>query len=1586
MSTEQKTLNTWNKGINQDLAKSVYKEGNILDGLNITFLTDSGLSTVVIQNKKGTKFQVEFPAQIDARTYETTGEYPITVPTQVNFIPLGGIEINDKCFVFTTSNTLNNPNDKGYLQIWRFTFDLTDNIINASNGVLLNDFAHLMYNRYLNISLDNRLKIVGKYENENFARLYWTDNGRNPLRTINTIGALSDIIQTPVRSLNIVAEANLDTPIISKLITGDLPEGKYQIAYRLLSKAGVLTKFSTCSNLIDVIEGDEYNSELDYPRSNTIEYSTDKEATTDTKILVNSQKGIQFSIPRVDNDYQMIQYALIYYSQPNIPEIYVYPYKEISLYTNLNDSLTELYDDTFLLNLDDFNIMYAPFEKVKTLEIKENTLYAANTTNTEFKVDVDYRAYRFNQEGEATTYELDNTTNTFTASNYPTDIKLDVINPYNDDSGKIFGLNPSGTPEDWYIYQQYKYKADGVTPGGQGPNISYTFGATTLVIDTNSNSQSNKPPFIKTEVDTSNLSQSVPNHITNNNGSFSSFKSPYKASCQVSWQRGEVYRIGIVFTNTKGQSSYVNWIGDIKMPDFNEFNNPVSLLSSYSSGKLTMYSTNIEFNVNVPENLAKEISGFRIVYVERKDKDKTRFGTGITGGFEQFIKERVIGFTQKESIAVIVGVSCNILRRVLDNMLDGTTGTLDPFKIKDKLVDKVCEAFATFITQKILPSISNIERLTNPEYLAEMIDSILEGVTNQKSGLLSAIPGFQSTVLKLISSRVIELIRNLLKQELTDIFIKKVAGIHKNVLALGKGFAYSNINSIYGTGNIGYTISPIVDFETYKYRQGDFLRPIQGFHENQKLINEIHRDTSVGIYNPIDSSAYIRKWYEGKNFNWNNVADKNSRRIYIKNQKVLKPAELLGTGFDSLLTYAPGSEELDFIISNSFINRLPKTDASGKLVNSVNFIVDNIQLFDYLKNDLKVSYSPSLVALFMLNFGKGEKVLGIGDKKHLFVSDIELDGDGLTNYSSFNIDDAESNINNISLTSNNDVIRYVDYGGDFTVSYNRSNGLNQYNGIGYSSRANNTYIPASEFYLYITRTANSNCVIKANLGDSYVGAYGAVNYCYYYDQINPEGYQKSIRTKKGLYEIFPCEADFNFTLREGQHIINDLSPDELEENAEFKVDTKKRRLRKLFKKIKEKITRVQVEPAADVLRTKRFLLSDFEFNKVFNQKYNINTFMPPSLLYDNEVDKYTNRIWHSKRKIDGEVVDSWRDFQFVDYIDVEGTQGPIQEIVVNKNKLFFYQTNGIGIASTNERAAVTSDGGQVVLSNGKLLSRYDYITKETGTQHQFSVVNTNKCIYHYDGNLKKLFQLNDKLECISDNLECISDNLGLFSKLNNIPNQVNQQDFTLNGFGVHGIYEPQYQTVYFTFLNANLPDNNFTLSYNEKLQAFESFFSFKPRLYFRLDTKLFSTDDDNCYWHNKGEYGQFYGEYYPSYVKFLTNESPTQTKVWDNQQFQTEVYDNTNTLLNLETINYIQHTTENQDTGVITLIPQTNINKVERDWKVQIQRDLANATYSTLSKPRLRDLYLQTELKFTNKDNKRFILHPITTFYRQSIH
>ena len=1631
-------INTFTGGINQDLAKTIYKQGNYLDALNITLLTDGGLSTAVVQNKKGTKLQIQFPTTIPAATYESNREYPQVVPAQENIKVIEGLAITDgsgvqNLFFITKSNTVGNPNDNGYGQIWRCNFlGTSDNIAGAINGFELTVNNHMMYNRNLNFKFVERIKTIGKYENENFSRIYWTD-GINPLRSINTIGSLQSLLNIPVRTLNIVSESNLDTPVISRLIKGSLPEGKYQLAYRLLSKSGDLTNFSTCSNLIDVIEGNEFNSELGYPLADTIEYTTDVMAATDNKEVIDSDKGIEFYIPRIDKDYEMIQYALIYYSQPNLPEIFVYPYKEISLYRNQYESFTDLFSDTFLLTTEEFNIMYAPFEKVGTIEVKDNILFAANTTNEMFKVNIDYRAYRYNDNGECTTYELDGNTNTFT-TNYPNNDLLDVINPYNDESGKIFGLNNVGNPTTWYNNHQYKYKQDGVTLGGQGPNIGYTFGTTQIIVDSGVNPalKINRAPLIKTEVDNNSTLISVPNHVTNNNGSFSSLKSPYKASCQVSWQRGEVYRFGITFYNKKGQASYVNWIGDIKMPDFNETNNPACLLSTFSSNnaKLTMYSTYIDFDVNVPQDLAKEISGFRIVYVERQENDKTRFGTAITGGMQTFDRLNINDQNINYTISIIATVICYKIGNYIDE-IDGSDST-DPFNIKENIREKVMRAAAAAIYKKInsMPSAAQ-QRVTSSEDLADLVDVILDGATNNAGGFWGALVGGGS-LLKVIFPKTIEKIKESIKEDLRKVLAYKVAGLHPNVYSLGQiGFANAAIASS-SLAHIGYTISPNVDFGKYEFKQGDYLKPIHIFNQGNKATYELHRDSTVGLYNILDSSAYLRKWYGGSNIPWNEVADSDARRIYINNQKVLIPGELLGSGFDNVMNSQNAeSVDLDFLISNSYVSSIPQANKRGEIISSFTMSLNSFDVAQSVQQGIQNAggtYYFVAAESFLKKIVRPHTVLGIGDKKHLIITNALFGNNGIPVGNWFENYEEESYQSDLldPKYQSKDALRFKDHGGDYTVTYCRPISNNQYGGVGYSSRANNEYIPASEYYSYTNRVGNT-VNIKAGLGDTYIGVYDAVNYCYYYNQVRPAGYQDPIRSKKGMYEIFPCEASFNFSLREGNHPIISLSPDDLKENSDFKTESisnpDKSKLYNFLKKpivgktvlglgalqfagraamlgpigalaggaaslfstnllvssiiksFKKRMIKNGPDTANLVLKNERFLLSEFKYNDVFNQKYNIQKYFPPSLFYDNEVDQYTNRIWHSAPKIDGEVIDSWRNFQFVDYLDVEGTQGPIIELVVNKNKIFYYQTNGVGVASSNERGAVQGSDGNITLSNNKILLRYDYITKETGTSQQYSVINTNSSIYHYDNNLKKIFKL-------GEGLECISDNLGLFSKLQSVNNDINK---TLNT--VHGIYDTEYQTIYFTFLDPVNSQNSFTIGYNEKLNVFESFYSFKPKTYFRMNTMVFGSMSNNqCYWHNKGDYGSFYGTTYPSKIKVLTNDAPLTTKVWDNQKFQTQVYNTNGVLLNNDTFDFIQHKTENQDTGLITLTPQSNIVKKERDWKLIIPRDINNATFSTLSKPRLRDMYLETEITYTNANNQRFILHPITTFYRQSIH
>ena len=116
----------------------------------------------------------------------------------------------------------------------------------------------------------------------------------------------------------------------------------------------------------------------------------------------------------------------------------------------------------------------ATFETVKTIESKDNKLFFGNIENTTFFVDFDARAYRYNAGQQALLESQSDTfltvdpaggVGTILPINVPE--KHDCINPFNIEN-PVVNAN-------WFTNDQYQFQTDGVTLGGSGVNVSYTF-------------------------------------------------------------------------------------------------------------------------------------------------------------------------------------------------------------------------------------------------------------------------------------------------------------------------------------------------------------------------------------------------------------------------------------------------------------------------------------------------------------------------------------------------------------------------------------------------------------------------------------------------------------------------------------------------------------------------------------------------------------------------------------------------------------------------------------------------------------------------------------------------------------------------------------------------------------------------------------------------------------------------------------------------------------------------------------------------------------------------------------------------------
>ena len=293
-----------------------------------------------------------------------------------------------------------------------------------------------------------------------------------------------------------------------------------------------------------------------------------------------------------------------------------------------------------------------PFEfTAKSIEKLNNRLFASNIQEIAWDVDFDARAYRCASDKQVKLESSDSSktivgllsadgkilSNQNNRIEIPVPEEHDCINPSNVDV-----LNS----------MVYQYQADGKTRGGVGPNVSYKFIYTELVLsdeviedENEENLLLNVSGSIKsiktyyedgTECTTTSVAESGRKIIPN-------YADPYICSNFLGYQRDEIYRFGIIFYNKKNIPSPVHWIGDIRMPSTSDANKVTSLIFPFHKGvesasygqvnELVAYALGIEFTV---KNIDTDVLSYEIVRCDRNEKDRTVITQGILGALFNF--------------------------------------------------------------------------------------------------------------------------------------------------------------------------------------------------------------------------------------------------------------------------------------------------------------------------------------------------------------------------------------------------------------------------------------------------------------------------------------------------------------------------------------------------------------------------------------------------------------------------------------------------------------------------------------------------------------------------------------------------------------------------------------------------------------------------------------------------------------------------------------------------------------------------------------------------------------------------------------
>lgn len=502
-------------------------------------------------------------------------------------------------------------------------------------------------------------------------------------------------------------------------------------------------------------------------------------------------------------------------------------------------------------------------------------------------------------------------------------------------------------------------------------------------------------------------------------------------------------------------------------------------------------------------------------------------------------------------------------------------------------------------------------------------------------------------------------------------------------------------------------------------------------------------------------------------------------------------------------------------------------------------------------------------------------------------------------------------------------------------------GITQYGGNTFAARANNEYIRCSHFQ-----------PVKTSLNDQSYNFYlygGDVTNSINDDQRLSKNWSQA-GTLQSVTYYYPASSPVNSGLRHGAHTNYSL----LGDTPSNSRDT-------------------------------------YEYNTVYSCEDDIVKFFPKPDPFIEE-DVFVNRFYVSEIKINGELLDSWAIYKPLNYWDVDGNNGPINGAINLKDEILFIQDKAFGRLLVNPKVAITSaEGEELQVGRGNVLDSHDYISNEKGSKHQFSFLKSDTSVYFTESRHKELCQYS-----INRPLEPFSDIKGFHSwMINNFIGEIQVTDKpvymspTKGLNGVHGVFDYINSELIYTFERSSNPQNisKNTIVFKEDIGVFQAFYNHEPKQYVTNNKFIISanpSDLQHLYLHNEGEYGKFYGTYYPSFIEFFSNKWPQFTKNFTNLVFQTEVQ-NGSTLVDTasgatpiqETFNLLEVSNDYQSNSVVLSYP-TNLKRRFRTWYCEIPRSNTQAAnMSTGFFSRLKDKYLKIKLSFLNNGNKRLIIHSV---------
>lgn len=1323
-------INTFSGGMDSDTDVSVIPHDRYRSAINFRYLNNQSDSEhgklTVIQGMDN------HPIQLDEgeKVIETKG-------------------IDKYAIIFTKK--LQNDSSTGY-QICIYRVEINP------DGAVRNYKKQLIFGPCSDWEFDGRLSIVGRIENVDNMKLYIADG----IHQIIVLDIFPNIVYTSINSLLSSDDSIMFPPEIQQITSGNLKSGVNQYSYQLYSRYKQSTNISPMTKQIPIV------SRLgDYNYVGKLQGE-------------NTNMGVQLGIHIDGTDtYNTIRLYRIHYDKaatvPEVHIIYEGDTKEDFVFTDANDS------HIGQITPEEYNQMSEFYIIPKAIESKDNYLFAAqikevSKAKSVFN-DINTISLRFNKFGEACIMDYSDKVNKAAGINSSDvlskfdelTLNSDCFNPINevtkvmpDYSGaNIYGLyNQDDQALD--ISHQFTLPDENnvIYFGGSGKHIDWRFVITQICGDTSSVKEENKITtqsyyttsgfrnykIVRTTSDENfhknKSSRGIQNifkkYYINNKHEYvdagfienkeryvgSTYNDPLIASDLKSLRRGELYRFGIIFTNSKGQKSPVKWITDIRVPDLYIQNFNTFALGGLDVD-LAVNPIGVEFRLHDLDDY--DIDSYEIVRCNRDSTSQTIVSQGV---ISRPIKNRYYDSTNKPAVAYTP-----ISQVVTNRYIQSTqySNFINQSNVLEEQDDtKLAQA----------DNLQNIDlyQFASPEvtFNSEYVKDVLEKYQVQVQSLSYIYPNItslytpnkpQSPSKNYIYSNGITLKTNYHKPgQYKDNDKAYTVYTTSNMMIDNYKFQWHDnlplgsevIATILTKDTIGDCVNYSINQLKY-YKQSNEIIGIPHNIDSVENIADNDRNVFPAVYMQASNQCGINQYKFVKGPNWNEFAKKEGDKtttIYTDNVTTIGDKQFCN--WVSGMLYGASAKDLSLwqaLFDARIDIFIREAVATGFYRFFGEFGPGSTSLLLNINNDWL--YNP------IVNEDSGKArisqfadVVGARNQQCVYYDDNNTPSVNIKNFMLNKNGDPSMDVKMFNAANPDNPLTDKVYQSTFLGTYicNIKKNVIPYGGYTKNNIQNSTYYSYSNIKKYVK---GQNNTITSFIGDTYICVFQYTP-IHKFTFSEPKYFSTTFKVN-----YIPLETALNLYYEQGYTYS---------ENPSIQR------------------TWLQEQPG----RVRDFGSQSIPQN-VYNTAYSSQPILTPKFSHNSIITKqdqlFNFRCRYSDKKENNELVDSWTIFRAANYIDVDPNYGKITALKTFKNNLVFFQEDAFGIFSVNERVAVTDNNNQqILLGSGGVLSRYDYVSTSNGMQDDtFACVTTATALYWTDLSRTELCQYvgGDRYEIIS---------------------------------------------------------------------------------------------------------------------------------------------------------------------------------------------------------------------------------------------